>query len=273
MKLIGAMEAQNSRNIGGREFEILDVPENFRRAILGLGAGIAPLTNYIHSIGYVKTTTTSYLPRFAVSRLNDPMNVRFGNLRATVTSLAGPANQFVRKNFMDLNPIPGAVWTVTRRQPRRQVDGGVLQDYITLANPNDIMPDNYDINHLRDDIDLIADAVEKIGRKYPKYISAGALDYAGNGSLGQLVSSEVVPIRCPSFEATSQGTVKSILGEYDHFWSLKSLSEPEFFMGVVYLTGECFTDESQPALAPRRKQAAEQEGHLDYATVLQNLMN
>ncbi|XP_064535263.1 uncharacterized protein LOC135426188 isoform X2 [Drosophila montana] len=140
MKLNGAMEGQCCRNVGGQEFVYTDVPDNFGRAILGLDAGIAPLINLIHSIGYLKLPATAYLPRYGVCRPTDPSNVRFANLRTTVMAMATDAIAAnIRRRFFERNPIPGAIWREAGEGRRRRADGAQPNPSV-LQNAADIMP-------------------------------------------------------------------------------------------------------------------------------------
>ena len=121
-----------------------------------------PITRPINAIGNIKIYDRQYYPRFAANRTNDngdfiPQSekVTFSNLRRTVVALSNPETPLeVRRRFYNNNPLPGAKW-----------------NNFILLNPNDIMPDNYDVQHLSDDMDDIQPKIDFLARKMPKYFT------------------------------------------------------------------------------------------------------
>lgn len=159
LKLEEAMLLQHSRNLGLTSYEDVYVTSDQRRALELMGTNFSPLVNYISSLGYIKTAAKCYLPRIPKVNTNraDYLHQHFSKLRTTVEALANVAEVNEQKRaFMDNCPFPTAVWTVT--------EAGL----VNLANPETIIPANYGIANVRNDIALIAANVEKIGRKYPE---------------------------------------------------------------------------------------------------------
>lgn len=274
-KLEEAMLLQHSRNLELQSFDDTYLTSDIRRSLDLMGAGFSPLINYINSLGFVKTTAKSYLPRHP--KVNTivvpPYYQRFSTLRTTVEQLSGETiNADAKRSFMERSPFPNAVWDV-HRQRVRGAGGELIPETVNLSNPNDIIPPNYGLAQVRDDISVIATAIEKVGRKYPKYICTGGIDWKGQGSVSQIVSNAPAPLRCPSWPLHGQVTLTE--GEYDEFWTADSISDPEVYMGVVYLYGE--VDLSvltvSDCAAYRSRKAACREINLDYASVMQNLLN
>lgn len=133
-----------------------------------LGANFSPIVNYISSLGRFTAFNTRYLPRVPTQLVDE------------------------------LNPIPTAQWS----RPRvRNADRDPEGDW-RLTNPQVIMPEEYGLAQLQNDIDLIMDSINIVGRKYPKYITTEKIDYAASGSPTILVSSPVQTLRCRDIGST-----------------------------------------------------------------------
>lgn len=271
-KLEEAMLLQHSRNLELQSFEDTYLTGDIRRALDMMGAGFSPLVNYISAIGFSKTSSKSYLPRHPKINSYSPFYIRYSNLRATVEALAGQVMSVESKrDFMLHCPIPTAVWSV--HNSRRNHEGMEIPATVTLSNPDFIMPSEYVLANVREDIATIATAIEKVGRKYAKYVCTGGIDWKGQGSISQIISNNPAFIRCPSWP--NCGQISLTEGEHDRFWSAELMSDPEAYMGVVYMLGEVkLSDLSMPECASyRSNKSACTEISLDYASVMQNLLN
>ncbi|XP_017470917.1 PREDICTED: uncharacterized protein LOC108362449 [Rhagoletis zephyria] len=271
LKLAGAMEGQHSKNFDNHGFEDIFVPESYRHALEGMGAGFAPLIKILSGIGFFKKGGMSFLPKHPrlLKGSCSPIYVRFSNLRYVVTQLSrNSRNQNpIRRKFYKYNPIPGARWDFSTTKTH-SVRGRKLNPAPVLENPNDIMPDNYSINLLRDDIALVADCIEKIGSKYPQYISSRGIDFKANGLISQIVSTSIAELRCPTYPTT--GKPETIVTEYHPFWAPIILSDEEFCLGIWYLMGET-GDDKKSLVAPwnnnlRSYEAGIAEEHDEYVS-------
>jgi hypothetical protein len=102
--------------------------------------------------------------------------VVLSNLREIVMALADPATQAqVREAFYQHNPVPGAVWKV--------VNGAHI-----LINPDEIMPQNYGVNELRDDIDDYSRMFVWIQKKLPKFLRTKRIRNVEKGDKSIFVS-------------------------------------------------------------------------------------
>jgi hypothetical protein len=102
--------------------------------------------------------------------------VILSNLRETVVALADPATQAqVREAFHQHNPVPGAIWRV--------VNGTHV-----LMNPDEIMPANYGVNELRDDIDDYSLMFTWMQKKLPKFVRTTRINNQEKGDKSIFVS-------------------------------------------------------------------------------------
>lgn len=271
-KLEEAMLLQHSRNLELPSYEDTYLTGDIRRALDMMGAGFSPLVNYVSAIGFTKTASKSYLPRHPKINSYSPFYLRYSNLRSTVEALSGQVMSVeAKREFMLHSPIPTAEWIV--RNARRNLEGVEIPGTVTLANPEFIMPTLYGLDNVREDIAIIATAIEKVGRKYAKYVCTGGIDWKGQGSISQIISNDPARIRCPTWPILGQ--VSLVDGEHDRFWSAELMSDPEAYMGVVYMLGEVKVDDLSvtECAAYRMHKAACTEINLDYASVMQNLLN
>uniref|UniRef100_A0A0A1X529 Anaphase-promoting complex subunit 4 n=1 Tax=Zeugodacus cucurbitae TaxID=28588 RepID=A0A0A1X529_ZEUCU len=210
------------------------ITEDFERSIECMGPDFTIIHQLLSAVGYVQYGRDSFVPVLPLLKQDqhcDPINVRFTNLRNIVTSLADRETSIeVRRHFWEYNPIPGAKWSTT------DVDG--KDEFATntyLSNPNDIMPENYNLPELNEDISIIQVIVTIISREYPKYITNKRIDFCSSGSEAQFVSSIAKPIRCSSYLDNHLETPK---GDYDEFWSPRWLTQTQRDLGVNCLFGE-----------------------------------
>lgn len=283
LKIALALHNQCSRNIGHAEFMTLNIPSEMKNAICGMGANFAPLVNLISSIGVVRAFGTVYIPRIPTltSTLDcDPTLVYFHNLRHIVIALANPVTDVnVRRYFYDHCPIPNAIWNTQRLGRARDGDGQVVDPnpdaFPVLLNPDDIMPTIYDFQNMVNDITIISDAIEKIGRKYEKFISVGGVDYNTLGNFTQLVSNHVESVRCipVTDQRNYNDDFSGISGSINEYWSSEMIGESEFYLGSLHLLGEIPIRGIQfPVHEVRSLRNAKQEGNVDYISSIQNLL-
>lgn len=122
-----------------------------------------PISRPINAIKNVKVYDRQYYPKFAADREDQDGNfipqsehVTLSNLRRTVVALSRNATPLeIRRRFSNNNPIPGAIWS----------------ENFLLLNPDEIIPEDYDIQHLSDDMDDIQPKIDFLARKLPKYFS------------------------------------------------------------------------------------------------------
>uniref|UniRef100_A0A1B0AC59 Uncharacterized protein n=1 Tax=Glossina pallidipes TaxID=7398 RepID=A0A1B0AC59_GLOPL len=192
------LHMQHSRNLELDSYEETYLADDIPRVLNMMGAGFSPLINYVNAIGYVKTAAKSYLPRHPKVKPNSPIYQTSNTLRATIEALSGEALSIdLKRTFMDYFPYPN----VRRhcRNPRRNATGDDIALNVRLENPDDIMPADYSVENVRVDIGMIASAVERVSRKYPKYVSTGGLDWKSQGSLSQIISSTKGNLRYPTW--------------------------------------------------------------------------
>ncbi|XP_018314739.1 uncharacterized protein [Mycetomoellerius zeteki] len=281
VKLMQTMLNQCSRNIGTNDFITIDVKSEFVRIVCELGAYFAPLVNLISSIGVAKAFGTLYIPRMVKApTLNhivcyDPTVINFSTLRTYVVALSSAATAYAtRKYFYDHSPFPNARWTL---QEKPRDDGAPNEAFPILSNADEIMPTFYGIDQLREDINIIMDAIELIGRKYTKFVHMGGVDYGGNSNFTILPSNDVEDIRCSDLTWDDNDPVYNISspisGTIDHFWSPEYISNVEFYLGSIHLFGERAQKGARwSAYDIRSVSVAKQEASIDYNTGLQNLL-
>lgn len=281
IKVMQSMANQTSKNIGRGMYRDIDINIDFVRILGELGAGFSPLINLFSSIGVFKGFGTNYIPRIALpSAANqvvtwDPTLVTFSSLRLYVMALRNEATpQAVRQYFYDHSPFPNARWNQPQRV--RDADGqlAIKAGFPVLQNADEIMPDNYGLNDLRADVNVIMDSIEIIGRKYEKYIHMGRLDFNSNGDASQLVSNEVGDIRCSDLGTdVNYAMTLPLQGTIELFWSAETVSDPEFYMGVLHLLGEL---PSRPTLRstwnPRSIDVSKSSSDVDYSGCITNLL-
>lgn len=143
-------------------FEYIPASEDFISTMKTFVCVPDQIYSIINAIGKVKTNDRVYVPQFG--RCNHTRNERFipqseqitySNLRRTVLALSNDLTPLeYRRRFYRNNPIPGARW----------------ENHL-LLNPNDIMPANYNLDDLRDDLDAVQPKMLFLNRKAPKYFT------------------------------------------------------------------------------------------------------
>jgi hypothetical protein len=156
--------------------------------------------------------------------------ITFSNLRETVVALANPAtNPQVREAFYAHNPIPGAIW---------RVENGSH----VLVNPDEIMPDNYDIPQYRHDIREYIAMVAWLQHKVPKYVRIGEINYEGSGDASLFVSNLQEDLKMVDRQdgqpLEQYYRTIHLEGDIYEFWSSRRLKKIEQLEGQLNLIGE-----------------------------------
>lgn len=241
------------RNAPGDIYEEFDLPTEIIRVLGQLGVNFTPITNLVSAIGVLHAFNTTFVPfhprATSINQIRqiESTMITASNLRDIVVALSNAAtNQATRQWFYDHSPLPNARWSEPGRRRNADGDHVIDKNFPLLENPDDIMPDGYGIENLREDVNLLMDTTEIIGRKYPKYVHVGRIDFSGSGNYSMLVSNAQENLKCGDLTwATVLGVQTpdyrnspAIVGGSQHFWSLDRLSEPEFYTGVLHLLGE-----------------------------------
>lgn len=229
------------------EFMNLEMTMETLRVLAALSINFKPLVNLIDAFGAFNSFGTQFIPRIpvipAVNMINqiEPTTIVLSNLRATVVALSQVAtNQGVRDYFREHDPFPNSIWTPLPRV--RDAAGQIVANRV-LLNPDDIMPINYGDDQLREDIAEVAAVIERICRKFPKYIHAGRNDFEAQGNQSLLVCNEVGNLRCSELtrrveDGPPDYTIPPLTGNVNEFWSPEALGEPEQYFGILHLPGE-----------------------------------
>jgi len=270
IKLSQAMRKQYIINTGREWFLRVDIPD-FANSVCLLGTNFGPLVNLVSSIGVIKAFGTQYIPGSVKNTVDkhvrsfDPTTVTYSNLREYVTALSSTSTPYaVRKYFYDHSPLPNAHWSVQARVPDDDID----ESKPILLNADEIMPANYDLTALLEDINIIKNSVEIISRKYGMSILGGRIDYSANGSNTMLVSNDVGDIRCSDLSWVGTDPAydsKPLSGTIENFWSQEVLSDSEFYLGVCHLLGERVKSTARSeAFDVRSRASAKQTSSLNY---------
>lgn len=87
-----------------------------------------------------------------------------------------------RRRFEENNPIPGATWV----------------NHV-LINADEIIPNNYTVNNLRDDIEVLETFVKQLEKHVPKMVN-GTIDFKSSGKLSTFVCNKMSNLRVPNRE-------------------------------------------------------------------------
>jgi hypothetical protein len=157
--------------------------------------------------------------------------VILSHLRETVVSLMDEETPPQTRNvFYHNNTIPGAIWNK------------LPDDSYILVNGNEIIPENYNSDSLRDDIDDYSRMHTWLQKKIPKYVRTGRLDYDGRGERSLLVSNNQnrIKIRDRRQGQTLRDYYSELKleGNIYEFWSSRDLKKLEQLEGQMNLLGE-----------------------------------
>lgn len=189
----------------------------------------------IDAIGVVTDTDdVAYLPVIAQVRRDDegylqprPENLLLSTLKETVKELADPETALViRQRFHDNNPIPGAKWS---------------NDHV-LLNPNEIIPENYDINSsLVTDIFGLTPFMSKLQTVAPKLVG-GALEPKLTGKRSIFISNTLSTLKVPDRKVDESiddyGKRCHPEGDVRRFSYNTTLTSAERLEGQIILAGE-----------------------------------
>ncbi|KAK4887512.1 hypothetical protein RN001_003783 [Aquatica leii] len=155
--------------------------EDLIQAVKGITMLPDQLTSVVKAVGKLKIGDKLYIPKIARDRCTErrhlfipqSKNVTFSNLRRTVEALSDintPVDY--RRRFYRNNPIPGAVWRGFPNDP-------------VLMNPDEIIPVDYGLNELNDDVAECHAKLTYLAKKAPKYYTS-AVSFEPEGSKAML---------------------------------------------------------------------------------------
>lgn len=196
-----------------------------------------PISCVINSIGIVSTNDRKYIPGIGKDNITargerfipQSEQVTYSNLRQVVTALADvntPAEY--RRRFYRNNPIPGTIWVGAPENP-------------ILVNADEIIPANYNLQTLRDDIDDVKVKMNYLVRKAPKYFG-DPVKYESEGSKSMLTGNEQGGMRIKDRNAGEllvdhEARIRQD-GDIQSYWNLERLSASEMINGAICLLGE-----------------------------------
>lgn len=193
------------------------LPLDTERVIRAITVNLAPISMMINSLGNFTTNDVQYYPFIP----NDIRVVTASNLRQYVIVNSDNATPLEQRIYaQQLCTIPNAIW-----------NNHVLQD------PNDIMPENYDVARMIQDIDEVKGFYAALTKKIPKF--GGSVDYTAEGSAGQLVSTNLpvnLIMRCAE---DMRGDIDiQLVGDITDFYTPFPLTSTQIAIGVASLYGE-----------------------------------
>lgn len=204
------------------------LPLDTERVIRAMTVNLAPVSMIINSLGNFSSNDIQFYPYIP----NDLRVVTATNLRQYVTTYSNPATPLAQRVLaQQLCTIPSATW-----------NNHVLQ------RPNDIMPENYDVSRMIQDIDEVKGFYAALTKKIPKF--GGSVDYNADGSAGQLVSTNNpinLIMRCTE-DIHGDANIQ-IIGDTTDFYSPFPLTSTQVAIGIASLFGEVYI-EAPALLAP-----------------------
>lgn len=173
-----------------------------------------------------KYEEVNFVPLYPLRKVNQqnafvptPEVIYLTNLRETVVAVANLATPVtVRRNFMNRNPIPGAIYNNNSQ----------------LTNPDAIMPQVYTAETLRNDLyDVKAwiEAATDLKNNREKWFTKISLLEPSTGNESMLVSSEPENLRITT-NADGRSTVQ---GDITVFWYRNKMSDQMVFYGTYHL--------------------------------------
>lgn len=252
LKLLSAMKSQVLAAGFGQDnlFTRPRMSNDFKDLIRSTPVNIAPIANTIHAIGNFECTGK----QFYVKPLNHPcLGILLSNLRNVVEMMSNANTPIaVRRDFYDHNPLPFAEWTLPAAEDerrRRRIPAGAAAgnpNHPLLLNADAIMPPDYGVADLEDDINHYQNFVSHLGRKNSSMLSGPcAIDYDGSGQRRQLTSNYCTGLRNPPtynvgrpLGAEEYAAGPPPTGNLDEFWASEALDANEMFVGALNLLGE-----------------------------------
>lgn len=228
----------------------------------------------IRATGPIEYGDEYYVPAAACNEKNQrgdivpqSEHVLFSNLRAYVVALADEETPaVVREAFYLHNPIPGAVW-------RGEVGNHILD------NPDEIIPPDYNVDGLRDDIDDYNRMMTWLQKKVPKFVCTNQIAYEAKGDRSIFISNsqenaKIIDRRAGEALSAYYQRMK-IEGNIHEFWSQRSLKNIEELNGILMLAGELPSLENYmyPIYCGRDVRAAGWHYNADWKGIQQILYN
>lgn len=201
------------------DYAELSVQEDLVSLVKSVVALPDQFTSVINAIGKVKTNDRLYVPK--IGKHNETRGRRFipqseqvtyQNLRMTVQSLADEHTAVeYRRRFYRNNPIPVTIW---RNGPDEPI----------LTNPDEIMPADYTIGYLTDDINDLRGKMNFLNKKAPKYFTK-AVSFSPDGDKSMLVCNSQENLRVIDRNANEDwphyyGRLK-LVGDISEYYNLK----------------------------------------------------
>lgn len=215
----------------------LEINPQLERTVKTINAYPVAIGKIINAIGPIEEGDEYFIPAFPAKRESRegqliplPGEVRFGNLREVVERLSDQhLNPLVRQNFYAHNSIPGCIW---RGGPHNPV----------LANADEIMPANYTIVDLQDDIREFNYMHAWMQQKLPKFVNTTRINYESPGEKSLLMCNNEETLRYidrnPGEELNAYYTRLKLSGDINDFWSQRNLKKPDMLHGQMNLLGE-----------------------------------
>lgn len=215
----------------------LDINPQLVRTVRTINAYPVAIGEIVNAIGPIEEGDEYFIPAYPARRENRdgqiipiPGEVRYGNLREVVERLSDHnLNQMIRQNFYAHNPIPGCIWRGTPLNP-------------VLTNADEIMPANYTLVDLQDDIKEFNYMHAWMQQKLPKFVSTTRINYEAPGSKSLLMCNGEEDLRyidrTQNEELNLYYTRLKLSGDINDFWSQRNLKKPDMLHGQMNLLGE-----------------------------------
>lgn len=206
-KLLDAQDAQNLPVPDPSE-GLVNMPYDFRQKIGSIMANVAPLSLVLSSVGNVQVGDVAYFPRLSPSAVLCPTVSTLRNyVLAAATDVTG--------QYYMYRCLPGGIWSQQQ-----------------LTNPDDIVPQNYSLADLNDDICTVKAFIAIVAKKFPKF--AGGVQYLAPGTSSQLIAVKTGDIvTCETLNGASTTN-----GDVSEFASPVAVPSGAAAIGAAGLTGE-----------------------------------
>lgn len=124
------------------------------------------------------------------------------------------------------------------------------EDFALLMNPDDFMPEDYEIHDLEQDINRITNLINFCARKSVKYVENGSFitfESKAAGLKTMLVTNYVHQLRNTDVVLTPEGAINYArmslpIGDLNQFWSDVKIDNVTGFLGALHLLGEIPVD-------------------------------
>lgn len=250
------------------DFTHFNNDENFLITAQSLLAVPEPISDVINAIGIVTTNGRKYVPgigraNFTGGHLFIPQSeqITYSNLRQTAEALANNATPAeYRRRFYRNNPIPGAVWQGAPENP-------------VLMNADEIIPADYNLGNLINDIEDVQVKLNFMSRKAKKHSELVRYETEGTKSMLTCNCQESIRIdeRNPGEALNEYERRVKMYGDITSYWNLEKLGAKEMVNGALCLLGELpnSIDLEYPVYILRNERVGVEVSNLQYrATVL-----